>query len=43
MKAATYCRVSTDNQNAVARFIRFASSVIARLTLVSRSNLGGAQ
>ena len=37
MKAATYCRVSTDDQNAVAQFIRFASFVIARLTLVSRS------
>ena len=30
MKAAIYCRVSTDNQNVIAQFIGFASSVIAR-------------
>jgi hypothetical protein len=29
MKAAIYCRVSIDNQNVVAQFIGFASSVIA--------------
>jgi len=40
MKAAIYCGVSTDNQNVVAEFIGYALCVIARLTLVSRSNPG---
>jgi hypothetical protein len=36
MKAAIYCRVSTDNQNVVAQFIGLASSVITRSVAVAR-------
>jgi len=39
MKAAIYCRVGTDNQNVVAQFIGFASSVIAR-SEIPRLRLG---